>query len=345
MTLLRTIVTRLLAILVSLLIGVIAIEGAMRLVYARRLDFQIEMSRYASAVKRPARDPRQTHEHTPNSRATLMGVPVAINSRGFRDREVDARPPPRTVRIAMVGDSLTFGWGVEAHARFSEALQAGVNDVLSRRGEVARVEVINTGIGNYNTAQQLALFENAVRDLGPDLVVVNWFINDAEPTPTKRSPIVISYSYLAMWLWGRVDTLRRMEDAAKDYREHYHDLYRDDQPGFMAMTDAFAGFGRRAQQDGFELMVSLLPELHSVWPQYEFRAVHDKVSAAALAGGAAEVVDLAPAFEGEAPETLWVSPDDAHPNARGHAIIARGLIDPVAQRVLQIATRKFPRTD
>jgi len=189
------------------------------------------------------------------------------------------------------------------------------------------VELINTGIGNYNTSQEVALFENSVLRLEPDIVVVNWFINDAEPTPTKRSPIAISYSYLAMWLWGRLDTLQRMEDAAKDYREHYAGLYNDDQPGYVEMTRAFARFGELARANRFTLIVGLLPELHSVWPDYEFRAIHDQVRQVALAGGAAQVVDLAPAFAGEVPPTLWVSPDDAHPNARGHAIIARGLFD------------------
>jgi lysophospholipase L1-like esterase len=325
----RRVAGRLAALALSLLVGVVVLEAAMRVIYSRRLDYQIEMSRYASTVKRPAADPRQTHEHTPGSSAQLMGVPVTINSLGYRDREIPLDKPPHTLRLVLVGDSLTFGWGVAAGSRFSEALQARLGAAPAARGGSARVEVINTGIGNYNTAQQLALFENNIRRLDPDIVVVNWFINDAEPTPTKRSPIAISYSYLAMWLWGRLDTLQRMEDAAKDYREHYGDLYDDDQPGFVEMRRAMARFGELAGSDGFEFVVALLPELHSVWPNYEFRAIHDKVAQAATSGGASLVIDLAPSFASETPASLWVSPDDAHPNDRGHAIIARGLFEPL----------------
>ena len=40
----------------------------------------------------------------------------------------------------------------------------------------------------------------------------------------------------------------------------------------------------------------------------------------------AAVLDLTPAFAGIDPSSLWVSPGDAHPNARGHAIIGDYLL-------------------
>lgn len=322
---LKALVTRLAILAVSLLVGLLLIELAMRILYNRRLDYQIEMSRYASTIKRPSADPRLTHEHTPNSQAQLMGVPVSINALGFRDRDLPVEKPANTLRVLLIGDSLTFGWGVKAGERFSEVLEAGLNEELARRAEPRRAQVINTGIGNYNTVQEVALFEGAGRRMKPDVVIMNWFINDAEPTPTRRSPYVISYSYLAMWMWGRLDTLQRMGNAAKDYREYYADLYDDRQPGFVEMAKAFARLGALSHADGFTLVVALLPELHSVWPDYEFKQIHVKVRDVALAGGAAAVADLAPAFAGERPEGLWVSPDDAHPNARGHAIIGSAL--------------------
>ena len=39
------------------------------------------------------------------------------------------------------------------------------------------------------------------------------------------------------------------------------------------------------------------------------------------------VVDLLPAFAGIDPRSLWVSPGDAHANARAHEIIGRTLYD------------------
>jgi len=42
-------------------------------------------------------------------------------------------------------------------------------------------------------------------------------------------------------------------------------------------------------------------------------------------------LDLAPLFAGEAePTTLWVAPDDAHPNAHAHRMIAAHSADFIA---------------
>jgi lysophospholipase L1-like esterase len=311
----------------STIIALLFMEAATRLIFRNRLDYQIEMSRYASTIKRPARDTRMSHEHIPNTEARLMGVPVAINSLGFRNREITVAKPPNVIRILLVGDSLTLGWGVRAEDTFAERLEARLNDELHRSGAGLSAQVVNTGIGNYNTAQELALFENSGRQLAPDLVLLNYFINDAEPTPVGRTPYIVSYSYLAMLLWGRLDSLRRMETAGDDYRTYYSRLYADRADGFMAMRRALSGFGELSKADGFQFVVALLPELHSVSPNYEFAAIHEKVRALALQSGASTVADLAGAFAGEQPRALWVSPDDAHPNARGHEIIANALTD------------------
>ena len=65
----------------------------------------------------------------------------------------------------------------------------------------------------------------------------------------------------------------------------------------------------------------LLPELHEL-SEYRFAAQHALVTKF-LDGLGIESLDLAPSFAGESnPQQLWVAPDDAHPNARAHGLIA-----------------------
>ena len=49
----------------------------------------------------------------------------------------------------------------------------------------------------------------------------------------------------------------------------------------------------------------------------------------------ANLSHLAPAFAGERPESLWVSLDDAHPNAKAHGIIAQGIYDGLIRNTLR----------
>ena len=58
------------------------------------MQFDLEMWRYAKYIKRQSASPAIGHEHTPNTRAHLMGADVAISSQGLRDREYTPRRRP-----------------------------------------------------------------------------------------------------------------------------------------------------------------------------------------------------------------------------------------------------------
>ena len=38
------------------------------------------------------------------------------------------------------------------------------------------------------------------------------------------------------------------------------------------------------------------------------------------------VVDVTTDFKGQDPRTIWVAPNDVHPNAKGHAIVADAVV-------------------
>ena len=51
------------------------------------------------------------------------GVRWHTNSQGMRDRAYTVAKPPRTFRIALVGDSIGAGWGVDVDRRFESILE------------------------------------------------------------------------------------------------------------------------------------------------------------------------------------------------------------------------------
>ncbi|MCZ6464572.1 MAG: SGNH/GDSL hydrolase family protein [Proteobacteria bacterium] len=323
----KSFLSNLLWIVTTLVVSLLIIEGVSRAIYSRKLDYQIEMSRYAATLKRSSAHYEVGHEHRPSQSVHLMGVDVVTNSHGFRSAEVTLEKPEDVYRVMLLGDSLTLGWGVEVEEIFARHLEDGLRQRLTGPGRVREVQVINTGVGNYNTDQEVAFFEARGRAFQPDLVILNYFINDAEPTPRKKSPFLLQYSYLGMSLWGRLDLFKRLYLTQNDFSNYYPGLYEEDQAGWRRARDAMGRLARLAEENGFGLVMFLLPELHAVGPQYGFEEIYDRVRAAALAAGVPHVFDLSPAFAREQPETLWVSMDDAHPNAKAHAILARGMHD------------------
>jgi hypothetical protein len=100
---------------------------------------------------------------------------VRINSDGLRDREHARAKPPRTIRLAVLGDSYMEATSVAFEDTFAAQLEARLQ---SCAGPLA-VEVINFGVSGYGTAQEHLTFEMKAAAYQPDIVLTAiYFGND-----------------------------------------------------------------------------------------------------------------------------------------------------------------------
>lgn len=310
---------------VALFVGVllaccIASELALRVVFARTTDFPMEMWKYATQLKQPVADPRLSFAHVPNRSAFLMGVEVSINSHGLRDREYSPAKPTDVYRIVMLGDSTTLGWGVPLEQTVPKVLEAELN-TLHLPG-YSRFEVLNAGVGNYDTVQEVAHYLTYDRGFQPDLVILQYFINDAEPVPKERRPPLLGRSYLFAFAISRFDAMMRLAGVRPNWKQYYAGLYEDGQPGFEAAKQALATLATRTRADGTKLLVTILPELRQINHDYPFVSQHEKIKAV-LAANQVPVIDLIEGLRGRGPEsTLWVTEADPHPNGKASALVA-----------------------
>lgn len=90
---------------------------------------------------------------------------VHTNSLGLREREITAKRPG-TYRICAIGDSNTYGWGVEAEQTWLRRIETNLRD------QGYDVETINLGKPGAHPASYAELAAKAVPSLRPDLVVV-----------------------------------------------------------------------------------------------------------------------------------------------------------------------------
>ncbi len=295
--------------LVFLVLG----EITLRAYLTQRIFYDVEMSRYASLLKQPSANPRIGHVHRPGGRARLMGVDVEINADGLRDDEVGPREEA-VRRVVFLGDSLTFGWGVEKRDSFAQILE----ESLSAQRPT---EVLNFGTGNYNTTQEVELFLEKGLAYRPDLVVLFYFINDAEPVPRRSRWAFLARFRIVTFYWSRLKQLAARWFPGRTYREYYASLYEEDQPGWRETQEAFDRLIEVCRSQGVDLRVVLLPELHEL-QDYPFAREYRRVADFLRTRGV-PVLDTTPAFADVAePQSLWVSRDDAHPNAAAHRRIA-----------------------
>ena len=317
--LIRGLLPKMVLALFSLILMALVFEATFRVAFYHSKDFSMEMWKYAVQLKRPVANPDLSFVHVASRQAFLMGVDVRINSQGLRDDEFCLTKPADVYRILMLGDSTTFGWGVPLKDTAAKILQRKLNT----EDPLEKFEVINAGVGNYDTVQEVTYYETQGRALHPNLVVLVFFINDPEPVPVEKKGFLIDRSYLVAFVANRLDGVLRRLGLRPHWKDYYASLYADDKPGYQACKAALKKIASVSRTEGSTLLVALLPELHSInGKSYPFRAEHQKIIDV-LAAEHVPVIDLIDGLKDHGPEsTLWVTPLDDHPNAKANELIA-----------------------
>jgi hypothetical protein len=242
-----------------------------------------------------------------------------INVRGYRDRDhsVDELVSNRVVFVT--GDSFAAGHGIDRiDDRFGEVLGRKLGQGWA---------VVNLAQCGWATNDEL----RAVIGMGcePDLIVLEWFVNDIEPAAERlglplpgsklnlRSRLMplarVSYAFDYVH-WRLINYANR--DVYEDYWNSLSALFDDPRvwPEHQRDLDAFSGWAR---ERGIPLIVVAFPNMREIPRSAPITA---KV-AAYLRSRGATVIDLSPILVGRDPFSLVVNGQDAHASVALHAEI------------------------
>lgn len=95
---------------------------------------------------------------------TEFDVEIRTNEYGFRD---DAIGKKNGFRILVLGDSFTFGYGVERNFLFADLLEHKLQE-----------EIINAGVGGFEIIHQLKWFRTAGKSFDADLVIYALYLGN-----------------------------------------------------------------------------------------------------------------------------------------------------------------------
>jgi hypothetical protein len=101
-------------------------------------------------------------------------VRVEINAKGLRGPEIAWEKPGDVFRVLYLGDSLTFGYGIE---NVAETYPYLVGADLERRMDTT-VETVNSGVGGWSPWQEHTYLVREGLRYQPDLIVVGFVLND-----------------------------------------------------------------------------------------------------------------------------------------------------------------------
>lgn len=238
--------------------------------------------------------------------------------------------PPRrenTCRIAVFGDSLTYGYGVAAE----EAYPALIESMLA---EAYRVEVLNLGVIGWQSADIAAAAERFIPGLEPDLalygVCLNDFLDSGEgqqsnrrrrgwgfPLPYWFKMTMTARTRLAELLVERYDRLLMLLGLRMDF----HDDILKDFDGYQAR------FGRDVRRLNDIVRAGGLPPVTAMvlyqlpdtaGPAVAITAVAERL----MAQAGIDVIPTRTYYEDHRGRVLHVSPWEGHPGVEAHRIFA-----------------------
>lgn len=259
-----------------------------------------------------------------------------VNPSGFRGPAFTPKPAGG-FRVIFLGDSFTFGEGVRNEDTFPEVTAR----LLRKDGR--RAESCNLGVSGYNTTQEADVLKIFGFDLKPDVVVLGYTLNDAEPPlfqidpvsgePVRRArettievesqplrpPDSLLYRLrLAQLVWQTVE--RRQ--AAGQTLDYYRSLNAPTNPGRIESDRALHEIISLCREHDVPCIVVMFPLLYRLSDDYPLKDVHERVGQVVRQAGGT-FIDLLSALKGQDPGTLIVHPTDQHPNEKVHAIAAR----------------------
>jgi lysophospholipase L1-like esterase len=310
-------IKKILLSLASVIFFILVVEIVLRLTYPFLANYNTEMARYAKELKVIIDE--NFFRHRPNKAGTYYGVEIKTNSMGWReDKGYQSEKPSEVKRLIVLGDSITLGWGVESSQAYPKVLEKLLNSDTTL---TFKYEVINTGVGNYNTRLELEMLKRTLA-YNPDIIILGYSINDAEMWHKQSAAALVlgNYSYLYGFLWDKLFNIGNKLGINKNYKKYYQKLYTSDNKGKSQFENSFSTIVSIAKERRSPLIFLNIPDLHKTNP-YPFNEINDYIENLVSTNNI-PYLNLLDAVKGIKPTRLWVSDEDPHPNATAHSIYA-----------------------
>jgi hypothetical protein len=264
-----------------------------------------------------------------------------LNSLGMREEwnELPAKEPGE-VRVAFLGDSFTFGQGVERY----EAFPAVVGESLAASYPNRTIRVFNLGVMGDNTLEESARYRDLHDELEIDILVLVGYLNDFTSTNPAFTigeiygldfePGFTARNSLLAATVGR--TVRNQIVRFLSSRHYSSSALADIEGGeFEDFGDQIRSLRDFATERDVEFKLAFFPWLFEL-DDYHLRPVHENLALLAEAEEM-EFLDLLEVYEGQDHEAMRASAAIEHPSALGHELAAEafvGFLLPEVERIV-----------
>lgn len=174
---------------------------------------------------------------------------ITVNRHGFRDRPYRIEKPPNTTRIAVLGDSYTFGWGVNQSQTYSTVLERRLNHSTDDA-----VQTLNFGVPGLTTTEEVEQFRERWVQFGPDVVIVGYAFNDIM-NMSERDRIQTRLHREGVWA-NRSEPRQSQKIAERTVRLYWEQFQQKDFEQVVgSVSQPFQTLEQLSEQYGFDVII------------------------------------------------------------------------------------------
>jgi lysophospholipase L1-like esterase len=332
---------RLIAVLVSVVIALVFAEAALR--FANVLP-ETDQSNAGIVYE----DGEHFYTLKPGLRdVPFTGISLSSNEFGYRCRKMRLEKDGATFRIALVGDSWAFGWGLEEQDTIASRLEA----MFRSAGTERPVELVNFSIPGHDLRDHYHVLKYEVPRFRPDYCLVLLHLNDIDiaqrrltrkevdawrdrPVSFWRQPGEYLKSlklYKLVYAKVLLPLAVRWELPNEGFVDSFKRRYGDNSEKFSRYREYAEKLGDLLRWSKFEVSILLLPLPLARREPYQLQSINDKVSALFATHGLA-VDEVLASYQKHPKDALVLGALDGHPNAFAADLLAREIFSVLAEK-------------
>ncbi len=276
----------------------------------------------------------------------------SIDHRGMNHSAVK---PKDTFRIAVVGDSYSFG----PFMQYTDTFAYKLGQLLNQNNTTPKVEVINYGISGYSTSHEVELVEKALSEEA-DLIILQVTLNDTEVKPFRPKGVIIATNK-----YGEVTITPEMNPIISkskflsfiatrvyaykskfSYQDYFYSLYDErNEKGVNLFKTSIASMKNLTSNKKVPIMGVLFPLFGvTIDKSYPFTGIHEKIKDI-FNKEEIKIVDITDSYTNIPTLRLQVIPGvDFHPNEIGHRIAAESIYSSLIESSLVPMSSKIRHT-
>ncbi len=298
----------------------------------------------------------------PGAVAPMGGGRVSLNARGYRGRELTVPKETGRTRVAVLGDSIAFGFGVSDEQTFPHLLDVRDNGI----------EAGNLAVAGYGPGQELLVLQSDALRVDPDVVVLavclrNDFVDAVLPvelygavtrrprfrlvgnslvfddSAVRRSAAGRALQWLADYshVFNRLSAVLPRREAAPehDWRYRKQEVLRDGDYAFRLTFALVMEMESECRRHGVDFLVATLPSGLS----YEMKSPLPDRFLESLKAEGVWIVDMKARFRALGLTPTAIALDrTGHLSPHGHAIACEILEREIVSRTGQGVGRGDP---